>query len=209
MISEVSFFQFFKKTVDAIEKDVKQEALQKGGPDITEVYKDSSLWTKKIMDYLDGRNYLYNDKSDYKGIPGEYLLETEREYYRIDLIAYKNTPEICDNKLELNRHFWNLELAFEHENNPSDWLDEIIKLAHIKCGLKVVVGYSHDKNKEKIELCNKLLQQLLYGKPDKNDHWLIILGECGKDEYENLADTYVGYRYDYYDHKEPCFKEIK
>ena len=109
MISEIAFLSFFKRTVGEIERDITQESIARGKPNITEVYQDNTLWTEKILDYLDGRNYLYNNKTGLKGIPGEYHLRTEREYYRTDLIAYKSTPEISKNELRLIDIFgiWN------------------------------------------------------------------------------------------------------
>lgn len=200
VISEEDFFDFFRCTIENIENDYK-----KNGVKIKDIYKDNTKWTQTILDYIEcGReigirnNDLKECERNFGGIQKKYRLKTEREYYRIDLIAYDAETVTCDKDSGLNRHVWNLQLAFEHENNSKDWTDEVTKLAHIKCGLKVVVGYSEDpsKNQEKLDFCSKMLDKLAYGKPNDDDRWLIILGICGQKSYSNLKDYYTGYKWD-------------
>jgi hypothetical protein len=87
---------------------------------------------------------------------GEYVLH--REYFKIDLVGWrqkKDTDYYFENENNSNRGYklkkfaWDLDFALEHENNPNDWTDEVIKLAHIYCNLRVVIGYfsfENDKN---------------------------------------------------------------
>lgn len=203
VISEEDFFDFFRCTIENIENDYK-----KNGVKIQDIYKDNAKWTQTILDYIECGREICIRSSESKGCEKNprgikekyknYGLKTEREYYRIDLIAYDVDKVKCKEKLGLNWHVWNLQLAFEHENNSKDWTDEVTKLAHIKCGLRVVVGYSEDpsKNQEKLDFCSKMLDKLAYGKPNDDDRWLIILGICGQKSYSNLKDYYTGYEWD-------------
>lgn len=54
-------------------------------------------------------------------------------------------------KLKLSAHLWDLELAVEHENSKQDWTDEVIKLIHVKCPLKVVISYNYCDERETTE----------------------------------------------------------
>lgn len=72
--------------------------------------------------------------------------EHQREYFKIDLIGWQQrkdeleeSPRIGD--YQLNRHFWHLGVAVEHENNSRDWTYELVKLLYINCPLRVVIGY--------------------------------------------------------------------
>ena len=51
----------------------------------------------------------------------------------------------------LRKHFWDLKAAAEHENDSKDRMDEVIKLAHICCLLRVVIGHlPHKKDQQQM-----------------------------------------------------------
>ena len=89
------------------------------------------------------------------------------EYLRIDYT-------ICPGESNTQ---WDLDIAIEHENNPNSWEDELTKLLHINCGLRVLIAYydnkkARDENvdilstiKDKI-ICN--LSNRKYYQPDQN-----------------------------------------
>ena len=74
-------------------------------------------------------------------------LVPQHEYFRIDNIGYKHkyykiTEEERDD-VGLWRHLWDLKIAVEHENSKKDWMDEVVKLIHIRCPLKIVIAYNN------------------------------------------------------------------
>ena len=72
--------------------------------------------------------------------------EIQHEYFRIDVVGWQSKSATVKGeafKQGLMPHLWNLKIAVEHENSLSDWTDEVIKLVHVKCPLKVVIGYNH------------------------------------------------------------------
>ena len=77
---------------------------------------------------------------------------TSREYFRIDLTAWiqlkKDEYYLLQGK-NFEKYLWDLEVAVEHENNDKSWMDELVKIMHINCPLRVVIGYlpiEEDKN---------------------------------------------------------------
>ncbi|MEG0017017.1 MAG: hypothetical protein RR747_10655, partial [Gordonibacter sp.] len=99
-----------------------------------------------IRDYNDGRAFtkaiilLVKDVLKPKGSEG---IGLSCEYYRIDVTSWKDrAAEIRhDAPKNFTPYFWDLEVAVEHENYDRHWMDEVIKLAHINCPLRVVIGY--------------------------------------------------------------------
>ena len=94
-------------------------------------------------------------------------------------------------------------IAVEHENDATDWNDEVIKLAHVRCPLKVVIGYNACNNRDdgdfiKLAFVAECLRQLLCFNSDHKDEFLIILGNCkGTNRQDYDAFDYRGYVYDY------------
>ena len=193
-VSAEVFLNLFLETL----KSTEQETINK--------YKDLTRWTEyladKIEEILRGLN-----------------LKTNREYFRIDIIGWSGNKEWDDNSekgykqnighekctknsdVKLNEYNWNLEVAVEYENNPEDWMDEVIKLCHVKCGLKVVIGYSaydsafeedgtFDDAHHKMHLVLKNIYELEYAGIGENEQMLIILGDVGKDEYKDLESLH-------------------
>lgn len=125
-----------------------------------EKYESSPAWTRFMMEFLEelGSALGFTDEG-----------EISREYYRIDLGYYKVSEP----------HIWDFEVAIEHENSPSKWLEEFMKLIHINCGLKVIITYHDYGNrrtslKEKLDEVKELYSDRRYRQGD--DNWLFIFG---------------------------------
>lgn len=130
---------------------------------------------------------------------GEY--ETQKEYFRIDAIGWEQKrgktgvdfPEEKDN-YKFQEYAWNLKIAVEHENNDKLWMDEIIKLAHIFCDLRVVIGYiplslknEHDNY---LKFVSDTIKKSELNDNMKNGAFLLIIGnsKCNnKEQYLNYT----------------------
>ena len=67
-------------------------------------------------------------------------MTAQHEYFRIDTVGWVTRYQEMEDeahKLDLSAHLWDLKIAVEHENSKHDWTDEVIKLIHVKCPLKV------------------------------------------------------------------------
>ena len=100
-----------------------------GNSELCGLWYDSTAFTERMMEKLEN-------------VIREEHCKTEREYFRIDLISYQCKEQYGSALLgSLKNYSWNLVTAVEHENNRRLWVDEVIKLAHIACRLRVVIGY--------------------------------------------------------------------
>lgn len=90
-----------------------------------------------------GKKLNYGKNNEYKEIYGEYLT--------VDM-GYFNYPHYSNfsvNPAYDNFYNWDWDVAIEHENNPNGnncWREELIKLWHIVCGLKVLITYNSFKS---------------------------------------------------------------
>lgn len=123
----------------------------------------------------------------------------QNEYFRIDAIQWTAKADLV-NKSEgvyLNSHLWDLEIAVEHENNPKDWMDEVVKLAHIVCPLRVVIGYMpRDKRNEDqnyLDHVSKWMKELKCKDNMHRGEFLIILGNSKTDGNPEYFFNYKGY----------------
>jgi hypothetical protein len=137
--------------------------------------------------------------------------QSQNEYLRIDATGWQGKYKMVEKLAEdvkMNAHLWDMKIAVEHENNPKDWTDELVKLVHIRCPLKVVIGYNYsdkrnDYEKKKLDyaaICMNMTS--VFDNTDKEEY-LVILGNChpqGKGESYNDFD-YRGYLYNYTDKK--------
>ncbi len=142
-------------------------------------YNNNKLWTKFIFEFLwDFASKTYNYSK---------LRERSTEYLRTDMGFYdidKTTEDIAS---KYNEFEWDFDIAIEHENDETAWLDEFVKLVHVNCGLKVLISYYryYDKNgnitepEEIIKIAEKIYNTRKY--KNLNDNWLIILGPCFDD----------------------------
>lgn len=153
---------------------VKEENVYDDGRSFMEIYKtDEPTFTKII------NNIVVPQIVEKQG------WTSQNEYFRIDTVGwetkYKTINEDYSKKLGLSRHLWDLKIAVEHENDKSDWTDELVKLAHIRCPLKVVIGYVHcdergDMEKEKLKFAYDCLSGTKAFDPNADEEFLIIFG---------------------------------
>ena len=123
--------------------------------------------------------------------------EKQNEYFRIDAIRWTGKADDMEDTpgVQLKRHLWDLEVAVEHENDPKDWMDEVVKLAHIACPLRVVVGYmpwdKRNEDQRYLDHVGKWLNELLCKDNMQRGEFLIILGNCNTG---GKKERYFGYR---------------
>lgn len=163
------------------------------------IYQNSelvSLWdytkdfTNSIIDKLE--NSVIADKN----------VKTEREYFRIDLVGYIKKESTKTLHRNLQKYSWDLEVAVEHENDYRLWVDEVVKLAHIVCPLRVVIGYL-PKNSEKYPhevVLKKVVENLkeinAWESSSKTGDFMIIIGDC-KVGSKSERCVYTPYLYNY------------
>ncbi len=130
------------------------------------------------------------------------------EYYTIDYTAFrmptnakKNAEKAEATAHGFRHHRWDLVAAIEHENAADDWHYEVLKLAPVMCGLRVVIGYTHEisrwdhtslkSDEERLKYVASLLRAMQSVAPTDDEHeFLVILGNDGRGK----AD-YRGYLY--------------
>ncbi len=123
----------------------------------------------------------------------------QNEYFRVDAIQWTPKADLIDKPedIHLNKHLWDLETAVEHENNPADWMDEVVKLAHIACPLRVVIGYMpYDKRGEDqryLDYVSRWLQELKCKDNMQRGEFLVILGNSKTDGDQEKFFHYQGY----------------
>ena len=127
--------------------------------------------------------------------------ERQYEYFRIDLIGWNSLKDdkLGDPPKGLKKHFWELNVAIEHENNRTDWLDEIVKLSYINCPLRIVIGYAPTKNRQdyldyaakSLGLLNKRYQSVR-----KDQEFMLILGDSYLPGEAVSTINYTPYLYD-------------
>ncbi|MBK7886856.1 MAG: hypothetical protein IPJ86_05975 [Bacteroidetes bacterium] len=90
------------------------------------------------------------------------------EYLRIDYT-------ICPGESPVS---WDLDIAIEHENKLYLWEDELTKLLHINCGLRVLIAYYDNKNDKDLQKIRTMIVDSIakrkYYTDDQN--WLLIFG---------------------------------
>lgn len=136
-------------------------------------------------------------------------MKSQNEYFRVDTVGwishYKDMENDAKTKeLKLNAHLWDLKIAVEHENSKKDWTDEVIKLIHIKCPLKVVIGYNFCDGREELE-CMKLdfiarwMQKIKAFNQGSDEEYLLIFGNCynPKTKADYTEFDYRGYLYNH------------
>lgn len=140
----------------------------------------------------------------------------QTEYYRIDCVGYtQRKSEIAEeaNFVGLKPYLWDLHLSVEHENEHDKWLDEVNKLVHIKCPLKVVIGYApfdcrNEIEEKKLKLAASLIERTLVFDDKSNEEFLIILGN-GKGQKAKRKYTEFDFRGYLFNYSEHAFNEIK
>ena len=193
-----------KKFLDEFLKKIKKKSVYEGRK-LFDIYKSDSAYTPVITNII---NEIIKE-ADYT---------PQNEYFRIDVVGwtshYADMKKDADEEgIDIKPHLWDLKIAVEHENDKSDWSDEVMKLIHVKCPLKVVIAYSYSDERGITEL-NKLkflagqmkkVEAFNIGK--KQEEYLIILGngcnhKTGMQDYQDFG--YIGYLYDW--EAEACTK---
>ena len=105
--------------------------------------------------------------------------------------------------LRLNPHLWDLCIAVEHENDPEDWTDELIKLAHISCPLRVIIGYAPCDDRMEGEMRRLKLAAMWLNKTSAfatgSGEFLLVFGNSAANDRSVDYDfyDYRGYQFDY------------
>ena len=112
---------------------------------------------------------------------GENSITVQPEYLRIDIPAWQknsgNDQSFVEEAPNFQKYDWNLKVAVEHENDYRLWMDEVIKLAHINCPLRVVIGYVHiEENRQKTEEKKKAILKRVAEVLNNNiDAWKAVI----------------------------------
>lgn len=185
--------------------------------------RESTLVTKEMLPsfpeawgtatFLD----LYrNNEPAYTELVNKYIIHkiikdagmtAQHEYFRIDTVGWitqyeKMQKAAQDSQLKLSAHLWVLEIAVEHENSKQDWTDEVIKLIHVKCPLKVVISYNYCDERdttewEKLAFIAHWMQEVKAFAKGSDEEYLLIFGNCYNPKTKADYDTfdYRGYLY--------------
>ncbi len=192
---------FFSTFLKAIEQNRNYE-----GRDLFDIYKYNAEYTSVIIKIIN-----------------EIIKETgctpQNEYFRIDAVGWTShsqdmKKEAEEAGIDLKPHLWDLKIAIEHENDKRDWSDEVMKLIHVKCPLKVVISYNYsdergEKEQKKLDfLANQMTKIEAFSIGERKEQYLIILGngcnhKTGEADYGDFG--YRGYLYDWEDKK---FKKL-
>ena len=123
-----------------------------------------------------------------------------KEYFRIDVTGWLDRKDdIKGDDKGLNHHLWDLKIAVEHENKRDDWTDELIKLVHIRCPIKIIIGYNSYDNRndmEKLEVAAEWMKMTEAFCHSKEEYVVIIGNDKGKDK-NYTSFEYRGYSYNY------------
>ncbi len=145
------------------------EALEARRDECVRDYRNSEAFTKTISSVIE--DSLKAREAEEIGI--------SREYYRIDVVSWRGRSEEIKEKAPygFRPYLWDLEAAVEHENHDEHWMDEVVKLAHINCPLRVVIGYvpagkEHGEYTDFASLALRMLR--CEQRPDSE--YLLILG---------------------------------
>lgn len=136
-------------------------------PDWRGLYSSNKTWTALVRDVVRETCGTWR----FGLVPGSYTLED----FRIDFCCFSFSPlERC-----AERQNWDLEVAVEHENNSREWLHEWVKLAHLNCGLRVLISYADaprdlSPSSEVLDRAARLAQARRYA--PRGGSWLLILG---------------------------------
>ncbi len=195
--------EFYQKYVEATDKDRIVEGEEKR---LFDIYKKDAEFTPVVI------------KKIINEIIKEAGYEAQNEYFRIDAVGWKSHYEDMkkdaeEKSIAIKPHLWDLKIAVEHENSKSDWSDEVMKLIHVKCPLKVIIGYSYsdergEVERRKLDFVAEWMQKIEAFQKGTDEEYLIILGngcnhKTGESDYSDFG--YVGYLYDW---SKKCFEKI-
>lgn len=144
-------------------------------------------------------------------------LVSQHEYFRIDTIGYQHRymemPAEEAETLGLNRHFWDLKIAVEHENSKADWMDEVIKLTHIRCPLKVIIAYNYFDERpegdiEKLNYVARWMTRVSAYDVNAEEEFLAIIGNGASRKNKALKYDRFGYKGYLFDKNSELFAEL-
>lgn len=189
--------EFYREFIKNTKEDLVWHGGMGKGRSYWEIYKtDEPAYTELVNKHI------------VHGIVKRAGYEPQHEYFRVDTIGwvdagYRKMEDA--RRVGLNRHLWDLMIAVEHENSKTDWLDELIKLEHLRCPLKVVIGYNYcdmrgSEETEKLNVAARWMKEIGAYDANSKEEYLIILGngEAKKNkamEYEEF--DYRAYLYDF------------
>ena len=134
-------------------------------------------------------------------------MTAQHEYFRIDTVGWITRYQKMEQKaheLKLSAHLWDLEIAVEHENSKQNWTDEVIKLIHVKCPLKVVISYNSCDERdttewEKLDFIAHWMQEVKALAKGNDEEYLLIFGNCFNSKTKADYDVfdYRGYLYNW------------
>lgn len=187
--------RFYEKFLQAIGQKRNYE-----GRDLFNIYKHNAEYTSVIIKII-------NEIIKKEGY------SPQNEYFRIDAVGWTSHYQDMQKEAEaagidLKPHLWDLKIAVEHENDKRDWSDEVMKLIHVKCPLKVVIAYNYsdergEKEQKKLDFLAAQMKKIeAFSIGEQKEQYLIILGngcnhKTGKADYIDFG--YKGYLYDWED----------
>lgn len=121
------------------------------------------------------------------------------EYYKIDVIGYRDEKTSIPCPAIVEPHFWWLDAAIEHENACGKWTDELAKLLFINCPLRVVIGYYEEGQDiaPALQYAASVITRANAEAPlpcvPGSHEYLLILGESIKDTSRLSAAVYTPY----------------
>lgn len=164
-----------------------------------------------------------NNETAYTELVNKYIVHkiisengmtAQHEYFRIDTVGWVTRYHEMEEEahgLNLSAHLWDLMVAVEHKNSRKDWTDEIMKLIHVKCPLKVVISYSPCDERDTAEW-KKLAFIAKWMREVKafalgGEEYLLIFGNCynAKTKADYTTFDYRGYLYNC---SKSCFERI-
>lgn len=193
---------FYKEYIKRVNENTIDES---SGIKYLELYKSNKDFTKIVIPAIE--DVIKScDKS----------VSTSREYFRLDVSGWiSKYEEMADDAkaygVNIKPHFWDLVIAVEHENSLTDWSDEIVKLAHIKCPLKVLITYNHcdrrDEDFAKLFFVTKWLKKVRAFEVGDEDY-LVIIGNAYNSKTKKSDYTGFGYKGYIFDRKSNRFESL-
>ncbi len=131
-----------------------------------DAYQNDTTWTKVVME-IAKKAYMEIAKKTCE----QPKLGTHKEYYRIDMIGYRQEEPGVDGN-------WWFDVAYEHENRDT-WNEELCKLCYVAADLRVVSSYYTKEQpiEEKLKEClDNLGKEKILRVPNSNSKWLFVFG---------------------------------
>ena len=148
---------------------------------------DSPKWAEAVSKYTDNTAFTTFITKELNGIIDAMGYIPQNEYFRIDAMGYSSRREELERIHGFYPYLWDLKIAVEHENDAAKWLDEVIKLAHICCPLRVVIGYIPMAQRsrgdaERLAYAASALKRLHCRENMNRGEFMIILGNSNTQE---------------------------